>query len=406
MKWPRKNDAESIQARRDAIRGVVGDAAARPRRRGLVAGAGVAHRRRRDPGLGRRAARRRARRVRARGAGRDAARDRPRAGGAARPARAHGGRALGLDVARDEGGGDLGRIPNIRASRQNDTCILLCLQRHRRRCAPCKVARGLARRAPRLPRRARRPVALEAGEAARGEDARRRADVPRPLGLDDRRRVRAEHDDPQQLRAEHGLRDAAGAGEAGARDPRGEHGRRQEAVVRVLPVRARQDGARRGDARRRDRAPRAADDRRRPARALVGGDARRGRVRDAVRRVHPRLRDRGDLRLHRPGSRHGRDELDGARHAPTAPPTAGCTLRSASPGSRSGRSAAARPSPTRATGSPCSAARAAARCTASPRSSPPRRSRSRSRPRRRWRRPARRTSSRPTTSAVACAERR
>ena len=41
------------------------------------------------------------------------------------------------------------------------------------------------------------------------------------------------------------LRDAAGAGADRAGDPRGEHGRRQEAVVRVLPVRPRQDGARR-----------------------------------------------------------------------------------------------------------------------------------------------------------------
>ena len=105
-----------------------------------------------------------------------------------------------------------------------------------------------------------RSLAVEAGEAPRGEDARRRADVPRALGLDDRRRVRAEHDDPQQLRAEHGLRDAAGAGEAGAGDPRGEHGRRQEAVLRVLPVGTREDRARRGDAGRRDGAPRAAHD--------------------------------------------------------------------------------------------------------------------------------------------------
>ena len=47
---------------------------------------------------------------------------------------------------------------------------------------------------------------------ARGEDARRRPDVPRPLALHDRRRGRAEHDDPQRVRAEHGVRAAAGAG--------------------------------------------------------------------------------------------------------------------------------------------------------------------------------------------------
>ena len=48
--------------------------------------------------------------------GGDAARDGPRAGGAARPACAHRRRALGLDVARDEGGRDVGRIQNICAS--------------------------------------------------------------------------------------------------------------------------------------------------------------------------------------------------------------------------------------------------------------------------------------------------
>ena len=55
----------------------------------------------------------------------------------------------------------------------------------------------------------RRPVALALRAAARGEDARRRPDVPRALALDDRRRGRAEHDDPQRVRAEHGLRDAS-----------------------------------------------------------------------------------------------------------------------------------------------------------------------------------------------------
>ena len=57
------------------------------------------------------------------------------------------------------------------------------------------------------------------------------------LVADDRGRVRAEHDDAQLLRAEHGVRDAAGAGQARARDPRGEHGRRQEALVQARPVR-------------------------------------------------------------------------------------------------------------------------------------------------------------------------
>ena len=90
----------------------------------------------------------------------------------------------------------------------------------------------------------------------------------------------------------------------------------------------------------------------------------------------------------------------------TAPRTAGCTLRSASRGSRSERSAAAPPSRMPATGSRFWAAPAAARCTGSPRSSPHRRSRSRSRPPPRWRRRAPRTSSRRTMSAEVCAERR
>ena len=41
-----------------------------------------------------------------------------------------------------------------------------------------------------LDRRAGRPLALEVRTSARGEDARRRPDVPRPLALDDRRRGR------------------------------------------------------------------------------------------------------------------------------------------------------------------------------------------------------------------------
>ncbi len=102
----------------------------------------------------------------------------------------------------------------------------------------------------------RRPVPLASREAARGHDARRRADVPRPLGVDDRRRRRPEHDDAQQLRAEHGLRHGARAREAAARDPRGEHGRRQEAVAPVLPApaTARPSSPRRRSATRRSHA--------------------------------------------------------------------------------------------------------------------------------------------------------
>ena len=224
-----------------------------------------------------------------------------------------------------------------------------------------------------VPRVGRRPRALAAGAAARGEDARRRPDVPRALALDDRRCRRAEHDDPQLLRAEHGVRDAAGAGQARARDPRGEHGRRQEAVGRVLPVRARQDRARRGVPPRRADPARAPHDGRGSRGALVGRDARLGRMRDAVGRVHARLGDRRDLRRDGPGSRHGRHQLDGARHraARRGRPAGLDPLRR--PRGRA-RSAAARPFPPRATGSPRSAAPAPGRSTASRRSSRPRRS--------------------------------
>ena len=151
-------------------------------------------------------------------------------------------------------------------------------------------------------------------------------------------------------------------------------------------------------------AARPAHDRRRPARALVGGHARRRRLGHAVGRVHAGDRDRRDFRRDRPGHGHGRHELDGPRHRASAVEGGPATRRSGSRASRSARSAAERPSPTRAPGSGSWTARARARCTASPRSSPRPRSRSRSPPRPRWPRPARRTSSRRTTSGVACAE--
>ena len=85
--------------------------------------------------------------------------------------------------------------------------------------------------------------------------------------------------------------------------------------VRVLPVGSRQDGDRGGVPLRRADPPRAAHDRERPRGALLGRHARRGRVRHAVGRVHARVRGRRRLRRHRPGPRHGRHQLDGARHA-------------------------------------------------------------------------------------------
>ncbi len=229
--------------------------------------------------------------------------------------------------------------------------LLLRDARHRRGGA----ARALDRRhragdAP-VARRARRPVPVPPREAARGRDARRRPDVPRPLELDDRRCLRAEHDDPQLLRAEHGLRDGAGAGEAAAGDPRGQHGRRQEALAPLLRARrSREDGHRRGDAHRGGGAPQPAHDARGPRRARLRRDARRDRLRDAVRRVHAGHDRGGALHRDRPGHRHGRDELDGPRHRrgrrrrlPLLDPHARA--------SRSAPSAAGRRSPTPAPGS-------------------------------------------------------
>ena len=185
--WPRKNDAGVDQraARSDPRRRR--RRAARTRRRGLdraqESHTGAAC----IPGLGRRAARRRARAPyeleEPEGTLRETGRARRRSS---------------LPLAHTEGGLSASMSRGMKAAatsggfrtyvlqRQNDACILLCLQEHRGCRASCKVAGGVARRPPRLPRCARRPVALEAGEAARGEDARRRADVPRPLGLDDR----------------------------------------------------------------------------------------------------------------------------------------------------------------------------------------------------------------------------
>ena len=227
--------------------------------------------------------------------------------------------------------------------------------------------RGRGAGAARVARVCRRPHALPPRPAARGQDARGGPDVPRALGLDDRRRRRAQHDDPQLLRAEHGVRDAAGTREARARLPRGEHGRRQEAVVRVLPLGAREDRDRRGLHLRRPHRARAPYDRRRPRGALVGRDARRRRLRHAVGRVHAGDGDRRGVRRNRPGSGDG-GHLSMA-HGTARRVEGGLRPRSAFPGSRSGRSGAAPPSPPRATGSARSAAQARARSTASRRSS-------------------------------------
>ena len=176
--------------------------------------------------------------------------------------------------------------------------------------------------------------------------------------LDDRRRRRAEHDDAQRLRAEHGLRDAARAGQARARVS----SRRTWAATRSRRTSTSQSGhgktviaeAFLSDDRL---GAGAAHDRRRSRGALLGRDARRGRLRDAVGRLHAGDRDRGRVRGDRAGSRHGRDLVDGPRHRPPRRGRA-AGRRSASRASRSGRSAAARRFPPPATGSARSAARA------------------------------------------------
>ena len=198
----------------------------------------------------------------------------------------------------------------------------------------------------------RRPVRLAARAAARG---RRRTSSARcatcsgagrpatPCGPNMMTR--------NSLRAEHGLRARARAGDDRARDPRGEHGRRQEAVVRVLPARGHGKTVL-AEATLTDDAVR------RVLRTTIDDllelswAGTHGAVASGMQSVAftPGVRDRGAVRRDRAGPRDGRHELDGARHRPARRGRAQ-RARSGSPGSRSGRSAAARRSPTRARGS-------------------------------------------------------
>ena len=212
MRWPRKNDPDSIRSRQEilGVDGLVTSIDLEP-----FAGAAEAlDGRRRDPGLGV-PGHDRAGLVRARPPTGALVETVSRRGDALRPARAHRGQPHALDDARLDRG------------------------RHRsaRTCSPTGSPAPRASSARTRPRRSRSragsrpscrrcatgspasddPIALAPRAPARGEDACRRPDVPRALGLDDRRRRRAEHDDPERLRAEHGLRDAARPGEARAR---------------------------------------------------------------------------------------------------------------------------------------------------------------------------------------------
>ena len=180
VRLPRKNDADSVQ------RAPAGARAARGRPRAVREGRRVGDRPRLDPGLGR-AARGLARRVRALG-GRRGRRDRPGRRGGRRPARAHRGRADRLRAARREGDRGVRRLPNVRDRRQDHPSILLCLQTRGRRARARPLDRGRGAGDARVPARGRQPGALPPRRPARGEDARRRPDVPRPLALHDRRR--------------------------------------------------------------------------------------------------------------------------------------------------------------------------------------------------------------------------
>ena len=147
--------------------------------------------------------------------------------------------------------------------------------------------------------------------------------------------------------------------------------------------------------------PRAADDRRRPARPLLGRT--HGAVASGMQSVaftpRPRSRRSSPARA-RTWAWSGR--ADGARTA-TGPRTAACTRRSASPAR--GRTSAAAPrlyARDWLALLDCAGSGKVHRFADRRRS----RARARSRPPPQWRRPAPRTSSRRTMSAEACAERR
>ena len=305
------------------------------------------------PGLGRRAARRRARRVRARGATATLV-ERGRARGASlRAARAHRGRALDLAATAARG------PPASRAGSAPTSCATgspappASSARTRRARSVRALDRGAASPAMRA------WLAERADAAALSRHAKLREIETHVVGpmchvlwaLDDRRRRRAEHDDAQQLRAEHGFvmerapvkpqRAILEANMGGDKKPshryfeRGGHGK---------TVDRRGDAHRRGDPRascaRRPTISRRSPSPARTAPSPRGCSRSRSRPRRRSRRSSPRPA--------RTSAWSGRARW---RTAPAAASTAASTSRSASPASRSAPSAAGRRSRTRATGS-------------------------------------------------------
>ena len=118
----------------------------------------------------------------------------------------------GLTASMTRGALAAGAVRTYVLARPDHPRVVLRVRGRGRRGRARALDRGRAARDARVARDVGRSVAVEAREAARREDARGRADVPRALAVDDRRRGRAEHDDPQRVRAEHGVRHAAGAG--------------------------------------------------------------------------------------------------------------------------------------------------------------------------------------------------
>ena len=198
-RWPRKNDPDSIRARQD-----VGPATSPPTGRcsGTTSSPG-----RSAGGAHRRGGRARsascplavaARRLRAR-ATTASSRSAAREGRPVRAARAHRGRALGVDATRREA-----RWPSRAGSER--TCSTTGSHEQAALSASRRGTRSRSRAGSRRELDAMRewlasiddPSLSQARAAARGADARRRADVPRALALDDRRRGRREHDDAER----------------------------------------------------------------------------------------------------------------------------------------------------------------------------------------------------------------